>query len=140
MGDIKILLIEDDEVDAELIRRSFKRNKLKNEVLVVTDGSLGIDAVREHYEKHQPRVPLVVLLDLNLPIMNGHEFLRTVRSDPNLRPLIVFVVSTSDDPSDTREAYANNVAGYLVKGKMNSDPDALYRLISEYIDSNTFPN
>jgi CheY-like chemotaxis protein len=55
------------------------------------------------------------MLDLNMPQMNGHEFLRELRADKELKPISVFVISTSNDDRDRTEAYNYNIAGYLVK-------------------------
>ena len=66
------------------------------------------------HEKIQPR-PSIILLDLNMPQMNGHEFLRELRADDELKPISVYVMSTSNDERDRIEAYGNNVAGYIMK-------------------------
>ncbi|MFM8917419.1 MAG: response regulator, partial [Bacteroidota bacterium] len=68
----------------------------------------------EGYEKITPR-PQIILLDLNMPKMNGMEFLKELRQDPELRSISVFVMTTSNDDRDRIDAYDLNVAGYILK-------------------------
>ncbi|HEX8385349.1 MAG TPA: response regulator [Rubricoccaceae bacterium] len=118
---VTLLLIEDDHVDAEAILRAFRREKIANPFVVVRDGVDALAALRG--EPGAPPVPrpLIVLLDINMPRMNGLEFLRALRADPALRRTIVFVLTTSDREEDKMEAYNGNVAGYIVKNRAGED-------------------
>lgn len=112
MSEIKILLAEDDEVDVMNVRRAFKRNHISNELFVASDGVMALEQLRSG---RLPLDNLLVLLDLNMPRMNGIELLREIRADERLKLLPVVVLTTSDDERDKIEAYNLNVAGYILK-------------------------
>ncbi len=109
---LNILLVEDDEVDVMNVRRAFKKNNICNPLWVVGNGEEGLEMLRG---SELPRERRLVLLDLNMPRMNGIEFLRELRADPKLRLTPVVVLTTSDDERDRVEAYQLNVAGYILK-------------------------
>ena len=111
-----ILLVEDDEVDVMNVKRAFKKNNITNPLYIANNG---IDAlVMLRGKGNPPLMPLerrIILLDLNMPKMNGIEFLRELRSDPELKPIPVIVLTTSNEDRDKVEAYNLNVAGYILK-------------------------
>lgn len=109
---LNILLIEDDEVDVMNVRRAFHRNNISNPLWVAGNGLEGLKMLRDGTVPEERRL---VLLDLNMPKMNGIEFLRALRADPALAPTSVVVLTTSNDERDKVEAYNLNVAGYLLK-------------------------
>jgi CheY-like chemotaxis protein len=109
---LNILLVEDDQVDVMNVKRAFEKNRIVNPLFVAADGLEGLEMLRAG------RVPgdrRLVLLDLNMPRMNGIEFLRELRADPELHMTPVVVLTTSDDERDKINAYDLNVAGYLLK-------------------------
>jgi CheY-like chemotaxis protein len=109
---LNILLVEDDEVDVMNIRRAFQRNKILNPLYIAGNG---IEALEKLRSGAIPSNRRLVLLDLNMPRMNGIEFLREMRADPQLAPIPVVVLTTSDDERDKVDAYNLNVAGYILK-------------------------
>ncbi len=109
---LNILLVEDDEVDVMNVRRAFQKGKITNPLHVAQNGLEALEVLRSGTF---PRERRLVLLDLNMPKMNGIEFLRAVRSDPDLSTLSVVVLTTSADERDKVEAWKLNVAGYLLK-------------------------
>ncbi|AUX38098.1 MULTISPECIES: response regulator [Sorangium] len=109
---LNIILVEDDTVDVMNVRRAFERGKITNPLWVAGDGVEGLDLLRG---TQVPRDRRLVLLDLNMPRMNGIEFLRELRSDASLRATPVVVLTTSNDDRDKVDAYDLNVAGYLLK-------------------------
>ncbi|WP_437967291.1 response regulator [Sorangium sp. So ce260] len=109
---LNIILVEDDTVDVMNVRRAFERGKITNPLWVAGDGVEGLDLLRG---TQVPRDRRLILLDLNMPRMNGIEFLRELRSDPTLRATPVVVLTTSNDDRDKVDAYDLNVAGYLLK-------------------------
>jgi len=109
---LNILLVEDDELDVENVRRAFKRSNITSPLWVASDGE---EALRLLRSNEVPRQRRLVLLDLNLPRMNGIELLRELRHDPSLHAQSVVVLTTSNEERDRTEAYGLNVAGYLLK-------------------------
>lgn len=115
MGDQKvlnILLVEDDAVDVMNVQRAFKKNNIANPMWVAGNGIEALSMLRSN---EVPAGRRLVLLDLNMPKMNGIEFLRELRADPSLVATSVVVLTTSNDDRDKVEAYNLNVAGYLLK-------------------------
>jgi CheY-like chemotaxis protein len=109
---LNILLVEDDEVDVMNVRRAFQKNHITNPLFVAANG---VEALEQLRGGEIPRDRRLVLLDLNMPQMNGIELLRELRRDPELRVTPVVVLTTSNDERDRIEAYDLNVAGYLLK-------------------------
>jgi CheY-like chemotaxis protein len=109
---LNILLVEDDEIDVMNVKRAFAKSHILNPLFVAGNGLEALEKLR-HGEI--PKDRRLVLLDLNLPRMNGIEFLREVRQDPEQRAIPVVVLTTSNDDRDKIEAYNLNIAGYLVK-------------------------
>lgn len=109
---LNILLVEDDEVDVMNVKRAFEKNRILNPMHVASDG---VEALRMLRSDAIPNNRRIVLLDLNMPRMNGIEFLRELRADPQLRATPVVVLTTSNAERDRIEAYDLNVAGYLLK-------------------------
>ena len=107
-----ILLVEDDEIDVMTVRRAFEKNRITNPLFVAANGLEALEVLRSERMPAQRRL---VLLDLNMPKMNGIEFLRALRRDPLLAATSVVVLTTSNNDRDKVEAYDLNVAGYLLK-------------------------
>lgn len=115
MGDeraLTILLVDDDEVDVMTVKRAFTKANITNKVHVATNGVEALEMLRG---PDLPTTRRIVLLDLNMPRMNGIELLREVRKDPQLAGLTVVVLTTSNEDRDRVEAFQLNVAGYLLK-------------------------
>lgn len=112
---LNILLVDDDEIDVMNVERAFRKNNIINPLFVAHNGLEALDMLRGNGPGGMPRERRLILLDLNMPKMNGLEFLRELRADPELRPLTVIVLTTSADERDKVEAYQLNVAGYIVK-------------------------
>ena len=136
---VNILLIEDDDVDAEGVARAFKKRKISNPILRVKDGIEGLSALRGEAPFDKLERPNMVLLDLNMPRMNWVEFLNEIRRDPKLKDTIVFVLTTSKSDSDKVAAYEKNVAGYLVKANAGDDFVKLVDLLDYYWRVIEFP-
>ncbi|WP_437853966.1 response regulator [Sorangium sp. So ce363] len=109
---LNILLVEDDDVDVMNVRRAFKRNNISNPLWVAGNGVEALEMLRSGVVPAERRL---ILLDLNMPKMNGIEFLRELRADPVLGATSVVVLTTSNDDRDKVGAYNLNVAGYLLK-------------------------
>ena len=109
---LNILLVEDDQVDVMNVQRAFAKNRIANPLRVAGNGVEALEQLRSGAIALQR---LLILLDLNMPRMNGIEFLRELREDPQLRHVPVVVLTTSDDERDRIEAYDLNICGYIVK-------------------------
>src|SRR5581483_8510645 len=114
---LNILLVEDDELDVMNVRRAFQKNNIANPLHVASDGVEALEMLRGDGNGASAIPPerRIILLDLNMPKMGGIEFLRELRADPELRPIPVIVLTTSDEERDKVEAYRLNVAGYILK-------------------------
>lgn len=113
---LTILHIEDDHVDKMVIERVIKRLNITNNILHASNGEEALELLRGENGKNIPDpLPNVILLDINMPRMNGLEFLKELREDEKLRSISVFVMTTSNDDADRVEAYRLNVAGYILK-------------------------
>ena len=115
-GPIHILHIEDDEVDAMVVQRALKKTGFEYVLTQARNGLEALDLLRgtNGLDKLSVR-PQVILLDLNMPQMNGHEFLTELRADAELCMIPVYILSTSSDENDMLQAYRKNVAGYITK-------------------------
>lgn len=108
---VNILLVEDDEVDVMNVKRAFSKNNIKNELFVAGNGVEALDMLRTSIVP----LPRIIILDINMPKMNGIEFLKNLREDESLKNISVFVMTTSNEDSDKINAYNLNVAGYILK-------------------------
>jgi CheY-like chemotaxis protein len=109
---LNVLLVEDDEVDVMNVKRAFEKNHIMNPLYLATNGIEALELLRGN---DIPASRRLVLLDLNMPRMNGIEFLQELRKDPELASTTVVVLTTSNDERDKVEAYSLNVAGYILK-------------------------
>lgn len=114
---INILLVEDDEVDIMNVKRAFSKNKITNPLYVANNGLQALDMLRGSNGEPAaiPGTRRLILLDINMPKMNGIEFLGELRRDPQLASTPVVVLTTSGEDQDRIEAYKFNVAGYILK-------------------------
>jgi CheY-like chemotaxis protein len=129
-----ILLIEDDDVAAEAVERSLRKNGIALPLVHAANGVVALELLRSTPGLRD--MPRIILLDLNMPRMNGFEFLREIRADPALSDLVVFVLTTSDAPADRVRAYEEHIAGYMVKsqvGVLLGQLAALLRTYSEIV-------
>jgi len=97
------------------MKRSMKQQDLTHSVMVATDGVDALEQLEASKLKDGSLPPFIITLDLKMPRMGGLEFLEHIRNDEIYRKLVVFVLTTSDAPSDISVAYGKNVAGYIVK-------------------------
>jgi two-component system response regulator len=114
----EILLVEDNPDDIELTRIAFGEAKIANELTVVHDGAEALDYqfARGAYADRDPhQLPSIVLLDLNLPKVDGREVLQAIRDNPLTRSLPVVVMTTSAEPFDVEASYALGVNSYIQK-------------------------
>ncbi len=102
------MLVEDDDVDALTTKRVLKEIKVTNEIIHTFDGEEALAYLKDGKPK-----PCVILLDLNMPRMNGFEFLRIIKADENLKKIPVIILTTSDADQNVLDSYNLGVAGYI---------------------------
>ncbi len=112
---VEILLVEDNPADAELAVIGLKSGKILNDIHVVEDGESAMDFLRNQGEYAEAPKPDLVLLDLNLPGMDGREVLREIKQDDSLKTIPVVVLTTSSAPPDIAEAYGNYANSFMTK-------------------------
>jgi CheY-like chemotaxis protein len=107
----EILLVDDDSLDAAILRRVLRELAVVNRLAHTMDGSQALT----HLKGQSGALPCVILLDLNMPRMNGFEFLQAVKGDEVLQDIPVVVVTTSEDPQDITHSLELGAAAYVVK-------------------------
>jgi two-component system, response regulator len=114
---IEIVLVEDNPHDAELALRAFKKNNLANSVIHLKDGEEALDFLycRGEFEGRPAGLPKLMLLDLNLPKIDGHEVLKKMKEDPHLRVIPVVVLTSSKEEKDMLKSYRTGANSYMVK-------------------------
>jgi CheY-like chemotaxis protein len=112
--DITLLLVEDDDVDAMTVKRSFLKQRIANPIVRAYDGVEALEMLRNQTVSR----PLIILLDLQMPRMGGIEFLTTLRADDDLKDIVVFVLTTSKSEEDLVKSYRQQIAGYFIKGEV----------------------
>lgn len=138
MSQPTLLLVEDDPFDVLAMKRCVATFKLPVTLEVAGDGEAALLALERLLLAPQANAVLI-FLDLNMPRMNGIEFLDALRCDLRLARSIVFVLSTSNDPRDRRASYARGVAGYVCKDMVAPDYADLAALVRSYLDLVTLP-
>jgi CheY-like chemotaxis protein len=110
-----ILLVEDNPMDADLTLESFKQHNLANPVIVVPDGEEAVNFIDQHLESQDPQLPLLVLLDLRLPKVDGLDVLQHARRQEVWKKLPFVVLTTSREDKDIHRAYELGANSYIVK-------------------------
>ena len=137
---IHLLHVEDDSVDRMVVERVLKKMDVVGSIHHASNGEEALDKLRgtNGQEKINP-FPHIILLDINMPKMNGIEFLKELRNDGELKYLSVYMVTTSSDQQDIDGAYLYNVAGYILKPVDISQFDSTFRLICDFWKLCEFP-
>lgn len=115
MRTIRILLVEDNPGDIRLTQEALRSGKILYDLQVVKDGRQAMDFLYKQSPYETAFTPDLVLLDLNLPIVNGREVLAEVKSDPNLKQIPVIILTTSSDERDVSDTYAHDANCYITK-------------------------
>ena len=118
MSNKEILLVEDNPDDVELTRIAFAEAKIANDLIVMGDGAQALDYLfaRGDYSDRDPTdLPSIILLDLNLPKVDGREVLQAIRANAATKSLPVVVLTTSAEPFDVEASYALGVNSYIQK-------------------------
>lgn len=111
----QLLHVEDDDICLMVLNRAFKKAKIANPISVAHDGIEALELLRGTNGRIRLARPFLILLDLNMPRMDGIEFLKELRKDEDLKKSIVFIMTTSDADEDKVKSYNLGVAGYILK-------------------------
>jgi CheY-like chemotaxis protein len=136
---VNILLVEDDSIDVKAFQRAMAKQKIGNPIRVCSDGVEALEYLNDVFANDIDNAPSLLILDINMPRMNGLELLKEIREDSRLRHLIVFVLTTSNDEQDKFEAYNLNVAGYMLKSDMGNSFIRAVELVDNYWRVVEFP-
>jgi CheY-like chemotaxis protein len=136
---LDLLVVDDDDVTIESVERSLRKTPHIFRAVAAEDGLEALQILRGESPKRIGR-PYIILLDLNMPRMNGFEFLDVLRADVTIRDAVVFVLSTSDADSDLLRAYHKLIAGYLVKSNVGPQLSKLAHLLCKYAEAVNLPN
>lgn len=126
--EVTLFIVDDDDIDAIALERALRKLRLLNTVRRARDGQEALNLLRAG----EIPAPFIILLDLNMPRMNGLEFLEALRSDPTLTHAVVFVLTTSKSDEDLVAAYRKHVAGYVFKQHMDRDFLEVIGLVEHY--------
>lgn len=129
-----ILHVEDDIVDSMVVERILKKKNISSKLYKAKNGVEALDLLRG--KNGEGINPEIILLDLNMPKMNGLEFLRELREDPTLKSIKVFVLTTSDDENDKKTAYKYNVSGYIIKPINATEFENVFDVLKGFWDLN----
>lgn len=134
MSDL-ILLVEDNEDDVFIMQNAIKRAGIKSPVFVAEDGRKALDYVEGQgpfADRARFPFPQLMLLDLKLPEVHGFDVLRTIRANTALPPLLIIILTSSDQDSDIERAYRSGANSYLVKPPTPDKLAAMVKVLSEY--------
>jgi CheY-like chemotaxis protein len=131
-SNVSFLVVDDDTVAVMAIERAIRKLKYMNEIVVACDGREALEILQDP-ECGLVQKQYIILLDINMPRMDGLEFLSVIRKDPALRRSVIFMMTTSEAPSDIAAAYDHLVAGYIVKEDPRSSLQKALEMLGTYL-------
>lgn len=136
---VHILLVEDDHIEQKSFLRAMKKLGLSNPVTVAKDGVEGWEILKGLDGQTPLPRPNLLVIDINMPRMNGPELVERIREDAALHDSIVFMLTTSNDEEDKIEAFGLNVAGYMLKADVGDNFVRAVELLNRYWTVAEFP-
>jgi CheY-like chemotaxis protein len=131
--ELTLLLVEDDDIDAEVVQRSLKQAKIVNPLVRAHDGLEALEMLRGTGGRPRLPEPYLLLVDVKMPRLDGIGLIREIRADPELTRTVIFVLTTSDDDRDKIAAYDLHVAGYVVKSNTKDEVLPLMLMLDYYL-------
>lgn len=128
----KILVVDDDMIDREILRRAFEKLKIANDVIYAIDGVDALEKIDRECMSQPNSLSLLAFIDLNMPRMNGIELIQNIRKRENLQSMSIFVLTTSKNDEDIMKSYDLNVAGYIVKTDIGDNFSGLMSMLKHY--------
>ena len=137
---VHILLVEDNEGDILLTLDAFEESKINTEISVARNGQEASDFLYNRSNFIEAKRPDLILLDINLPIFNGHEVLKQIKTDLNLKKIPVIMLTTSSFANDISQAYENNCNSYVKKPlDMDDFLEAILKIENFWLEICTLP-
>lgn len=127
-----ILLLEDDEVDVASTKRTMKELNIKNPLVVCENGAKGLEWLRANAQT----LPGLILLDINMPVMSGLDFLDEIKHDTHLKKIPMIILTTSMEESDRMKAAELGIAGYIIKPINSAKYLAVMKTLATYWQKN----
>jgi len=132
INNLSILLVEDDDVAAESVVRGVGKIAPEIPIIIAENGRVALDILNKTNKSEDLTYPFIILLDINMPVMNGIEFLEEIRASKKFKDLVIFILTTSNEDADKTIAYQHNVAGYMVKSAVGPQFSKLATLLKYY--------
>jgi CheY-like chemotaxis protein len=130
---LTLLLVEDDEVDAETIVRCLSRGEIANSLHRARDGIEALEMLRGTNDIEKIPGPVLLLVDIRMPRLDGIGLIQAIRADPALHRTVIFVLTTSDSDRDRMAAYDEHVAGYILKSNTHDEIVSLTKMLEYYL-------
>lgn len=134
-----LLIVEDNETDVMCLKKAFEKNGIGKTILTASNGEEALSYLRGDLLEQGGRIPNLILLDLNMPIMNGFEFLAAVKADDRLKTIPVVVLTSSTSRMDMNGSYNNSAAGYIEKPMDPEEYLNIVRVLDQYWSLNHLP-
>lgn len=128
---MNVLFIEDDTIETMKLQRTVSKLQLKHNIIEAKNGEQALEIL-----KSSSKLPDIILLDLNMPRMNGIEFLKILKADTNFKYLPTIILTTSENRADLLECYKVGIAGYVIKPLKYEDYEQKLKKVFEYWDTN----
>lgn len=136
---MNILLVDDDDLDVEFLQRGLKKIGAEGDLLRARDGLDALEILEKHRQGERIPEPFIILLDINMPRMNGHEFLYELRQTEDAASSRVFIFTTSASEKDIDRAYDNHACGYIVKPNSIQDMSTILNALKHFWDTCEHP-
>jgi len=137
-----VLLVDDSENDLVLMRMAFKKAEFINQLQIVHNGAEAVSYLKgegDYSDRNQYPLPTVMLLDLNMPMMNGFEVVAWVRTQPTLKHLTIIILTASMRMEDVERAFDLGASSFLVKPATIEELTAMIRCLRDWLQINHFP-
>lgn len=134
-----LLIVEDNETDIMCLKKALEKSGIGKTIVTASNGEEALAFLRGDSPEQGTRIPNLILLDLNMPIMNGFEFLEVVKSDARLKAIPVVVLTSSTSRVDMNDSYNNSVAGYIEKPMDPEEYFNIVRVLDQYWSLNYLP-
>lgn len=137
-----LMIVEDNETDVMCIKRAFEKNGVSKPIITAANGEEALAYLKGEGESEEGagvRTPNLILLDLNMPIMNGFEFLAAIKADERFCSIPVIVLTSSTSKVDMNDSYKNSVAGYIEKPLDPEEYSEIIRILDQYWTLNYLP-